>query len=85
MVATAREVWSREGAGAALHSLLWLVPNALFDLLRGRGQSSYWKATEFQACLEDVGFEVLELRPTFLSGISLLAWCQKKIEGSEKR
>lgn len=77
VVATAGEVWSRDGAWAALHSLLWLVPNALFDLLRRRGQSHYWKASEFQACLEGVGFEVLELRPTFLHGISLLAWCRK--------
>jgi SAM-dependent methyltransferase len=84
VVATAREVWSRQGAGAALNSLLWLVPNALFDLLRGRGQSYYWKATEFQACLEDVGFEVLQIRPTFLNGISLLAWCQRKTEESEE-
>lgn len=85
VVATAGEVWSRDGAGAALHSILWLIPNALFDLLRGHGQSHYWMASEFQACLEDVGFEVLELRPTFLNGISLLAWCRRKIEGSEAR
>ena len=77
VVATAREVWSREGAGAALHSLLWLLPNALFDLVKGRGQAHYWQASEFQTCLEGVGFEVLEMRPTFLNGISLLAWCRK--------
>ena len=77
VVATAREVWSREGAGAALRSLLWLVPNALFELVKGQRESQYWSASEFQACLEDVGFEVLELRPTFLNGISLLAWCRK--------
>ena len=85
VVATAREVWSRQGAGAALASLLWLVPNVLFDLVRGRRQSHFWKVSEFRSRLEDVGFEVLEVRPTFLNGISLLAWCQKKIEGSEKR
>ena len=78
VVATAREVWSRQGAGAALRSLIWLLPNALFDLVRGRRQSQYWSASEFQACLEGVGFEVLEMRPTFLNGVSLLAWCQKK-------
>ncbi len=77
VVATIREVWSREGAGAALHSLQWLVPNALFDWLRGRRQSYYWTAAEFQTHLEGVGFEVLEMRPTFLSGLSLLAWCRK--------
>lgn len=76
-VATAREVWSREGAGAALRSLVWLVPNALFNLLRGRRPSHYWGAAEFQTRLEGVGFEVLEMRPTFLNGISLLAWCRK--------
>lgn len=81
VVATAREVWARQGARAALRSLLWLVPNALFDLLRGRGQSYCWKASEFKACLEDVGFEVLEIRPTFLNGMSLLAWCRKNAEG----
>ena len=77
VVTTAREVWSREGAGAALRSLLWLLPNALFDLVRGRRQSHYWSASEFRSRLEGVGFEVLELRPTFLNGISLLAWCRK--------
>lgn len=77
VAATAREVWSREGARAAFHALLWLLPNALFDLLRGQRQSHYWKAPEFRACLEGVGFEVLEMRPTFLNGISLLAWCRK--------
>lgn len=77
VVATAREVWSREGAGAALRSLVWLLPNALFDMLRGRRQSSYWGAAEFRARLEGVGFEVLDMRPTFLNGISLLVWCRK--------
>ena len=77
VMATAREVWSREGAGAALHSLLWLVPNAVFDVVRGSRQSHYWTEEEFRTCLEDVGFEVLEIRPTFLNGISLLAWCRK--------
>ncbi len=85
VVATAREVWSRKGAGAALHSLLWLLPNALFDVLRGRRPSHYWTASEFRSCLEDVGFEVLDMRPTFLNGISLLAWCRKNAEGSETR
>ncbi len=85
VVATVREVWSREGAGAALRSLVWLLPNALFDLVRGRRPSHYWLASEFRSRLEGVGFEVLEMRPTFLNGISLLAWCRKKIEGSEER
>lgn len=77
VVATARAVWARESAGAALHSLLWLVPNAVFDAMRGRRESHYWTETELRTCLEGVGFEVLEMRPTFLSGISLLAWCRK--------
>ena len=77
VVATTREVWSRQGAGAALASLLWLVPNVLFDLVRGRRQSHFWRVSEFRSRLEDVGFEVLEMRPTFLNGISLLAWCRK--------
>lgn len=77
VVATAREVWSHEGAGAALRSLRWLLPNALFELVRGQRQWHYWSASEFRSRLEGVGFEVLELRPTFLNGISLLAWCRK--------
>ena len=78
VVATARAVWAREGMGAALHALVWLVPNAVFDMMRGRRESHYWTETELRTCLEGVGFEVLEMRPTFLNGISLLAWCHKR-------
>lgn len=78
VVETVREVWRREGARAGLHSLLWLLPNALFDVLRRPRQLHYWSASEFQARLEGVGFEVLEMRPTFMNGISLLAWCRKE-------
>jgi len=77
VVATARAVWAREGMGAALHALWWLVPNAVFDMMRGRRESHYWTETELRTCLEGVGFEVLQIRPTFLNGISLLAWCRK--------
>jgi SAM-dependent methyltransferase len=77
VVATAGEVWAGEGAVSALRSLVWLLPNALFERLRGGAASHYWSASEFRTRLEGVGFEVLELRPTFLLGISLLAWCRR--------
>lgn len=70
---TFSEVRARQGWGAALHALRWLVPTALFELFRGV-QHRYLSAPEFHRALSAAGFELLETRETFLAGISLLAW-----------
>ena len=73
---TFKEVRARDGLGSALRALRWLVPTALFEMLRGF-EPHYLSREEFHAALAGAGFEVLESRETFLAGISLLAWVRK--------
>jgi ubiquinone/menaquinone biosynthesis C-methylase UbiE len=80
---TVREVKRREGMGAALRSLLWVLPNSIFEATRKRVRPQYWEETEFAAHLKAAGFTVLELRRTFFEGASLLAWVSKEREVGE--
>jgi demethylmenaquinone methyltransferase / 2-methoxy-6-polyprenyl-1,4-benzoquinol methylase len=75
---TVREVRRREGLGAALRCLLWVLPNSVFEATRKRVRPQYWGETEFAAHLKEAGFRVLELRRTFFEGASLLAWVSKE-------
>lgn len=75
VLATFREVRARAGAGAALRSLRWLVPTAIFEMLRHIDRR-YLSERDFRAALTAAGFEVLEARETFLAGISRLAWAR---------
>lgn len=70
---TFAEVRAGRGWLEALRSLRWLLPTALFDMFRNV-QPRYLSREEFAGALHAAGFEVLELRQTFLAGISLLAW-----------
>jgi SAM-dependent methyltransferase len=70
---TFREVRTRHGWGAAIGALRWLLPTALFDLFRGV-RPRYLSRMQFTGALQAAGFDVLEVRHTFLAGISLLAW-----------
>lgn len=70
---TVRRLWAREGPGAAIRALRWLLPTALFEALRAH-RPRYLSREEFQAALREAGFEVLEAREAFLAGISHLAW-----------
>jgi ubiquinone/menaquinone biosynthesis C-methylase UbiE len=74
---TVRELKRREGLGAALRSLLWVLPNSVFEATRKRVRPQYWAEEEFAANLEEAGFRVLDLRRTFFDGASLLAWVSK--------
>jgi SAM-dependent methyltransferase len=74
---TIRDFTRREGLEAALRSLVWLVPNAIFEVARRRIGPHYWSETEFRARLQEAGFTVLAMRRTFLSGASLLVWARK--------
>jgi SAM-dependent methyltransferase len=65
----------QRGWWEACRALRWLVPTALFDLLRGI-QPRYLSREQFDAIMRSAGFEILERRATFLAGISLLTWAR---------
>jgi ubiquinone/menaquinone biosynthesis C-methylase UbiE len=73
-----REVRQREGLRPALSSLLWVLPNAVFESMRRRTVPHYWDEAQFRSHLEAAGFRIRELRRTFFSGVSLLSWVEKE-------
>jgi SAM-dependent methyltransferase len=75
VVRTAREVCATDGAVAAFRALRWLLPTAVFELLRDF-EPRYPGAGELRAMLEHAGFDILEARETFLAGICHLVWTQ---------
>jgi SAM-dependent methyltransferase len=72
---TFRAVRARRGGVEALRSLRWLLPTALFETLRNVDRR-YLDEREFRGVLAAAGFDVLEVRETFLAGISRLAWAR---------
>jgi ubiquinone/menaquinone biosynthesis C-methylase UbiE len=72
-----RLVRRRQGIGAAIRSLLWILPNAIFEVVRKRVGPHYWDEDEFAGHLHGAGFTVLEVRRTFFNGASVLAWVRK--------
>jgi SAM-dependent methyltransferase len=70
---TFSEVRAHDGLGQAIRSLRWLVPTAVFEMLR-HVDRRYLTETDFLAGLRTAGFEILDSRETFLAGISRLAW-----------
>jgi ubiquinone/menaquinone biosynthesis C-methylase UbiE len=74
---TFREIKARDGVKPALSSLLWLVPNSIFETARRRIGPHYWDEARFGTNLRAAGFTVLQMRRTFLSGASLLVWARK--------
>ncbi len=74
--ATFREIRARDGLGAALQALRWLVPTAIFERFR-RYEPHYTETAEFHALLREAGFEILEAKRTFLADISCLAWIRR--------
>jgi SAM-dependent methyltransferase len=77
-----REVRRREGTGAALRSLLFVLPNALFETMRKGAGAHYWDREELTARLRQAGFTLLEVRETFFDRVSLLAWVRKDASGA---
>ena len=77
---TLREVARRDGWRAALHCLLWVLPNSIFEAVRIRIGPHYWTEDAFSAHVRRAGFTVLEMRRTFLAGASLLVWARKRTE-----
>ena len=74
---TFHEVRASEGLGPAFRALRWLLPTMAFEFFR-ESEHRYLSAAEFHSTLDRAGFEVLEARQTFLSGLSRLAWCRAK-------
>lgn len=77
---TVREIEQREGLGAALRALLWILPNSIFEAVRKPVGPHYWDEEAFSTHLHEAGFTVLEMRRTFLNGASLLVWARKTVE-----
>src|SRR3989442_784311 len=77
VTSTFRQLKQREGVSGALRSLLWTVPNAMFETSRRQIGPYYWNEDQFAHELGVAGFTVLEMRRTFLSGSSLLVWARK--------
>lgn len=84
---TFRRLRRERGTMAALHSQLWVLPNAVFEGLRRRIGPHYWDEREFEARLAAAGFELLALRRTFFDRASLLAWARKPLvpDASDRR
>jgi 2-polyprenyl-3-methyl-5-hydroxy-6-metoxy-1,4-benzoquinol methylase len=84
VVSTFRGITGREGLGPAIQALRWLIPTAVFELLR-RSKRRYMSQDEFHRALSEAGFDLLESRHTFLAEMSLLAWVRaRKRETDEK-
>jgi len=79
---TFRDIKNREGLQPAVASLLWLVPNSIFELARKRIGPHYWDEHQFAANLKAAGFTVLETRRTFLNDASVLVWARRDVEES---
>jgi 2-polyprenyl-3-methyl-5-hydroxy-6-metoxy-1,4-benzoquinol methylase len=71
------DVRTEKGLGQAVRSLRWLLPTALFEMLR-HVDRRYLSAMSFHAALESAGFDILDSRETFLAGISRLAWVRTR-------
>jgi len=79
---TFRDIKNQDGMRPAMASLLWLVPNSVFELARKRIGPHYWDEDEFAANLKAAGFNVLSTRRTFLNGASVLVWARRDVEES---
>jgi 2-polyprenyl-3-methyl-5-hydroxy-6-metoxy-1,4-benzoquinol methylase len=72
---TFRDVRATKGIAQATRALRWLVPTAVFEAFRDC-EYRYLAREEFEAVLTGAGFDVIEMRTTFLAELSLLAWAR---------
>lgn len=70
---TLRDVSARDGIVAALKTLLWVLPNTIFETVRRHTGPHYWDEQRMTRQLCEAGFEVVALRRTFFDDASLLA------------
>jgi ubiquinone/menaquinone biosynthesis C-methylase UbiE len=73
---------ARAGFGDAVRALRWLVPTAAFEMLR-QYEQRLLDVQALQIMMSEAGFEVRESRPTFLAGVSALAWARLSISAKE--
>jgi 2-polyprenyl-3-methyl-5-hydroxy-6-metoxy-1,4-benzoquinol methylase len=73
VLSTLREVRSERNSFEALRALRWLLPTAVFETLR-HVDRRYLSEADFRTAVTAAGFEILDIRETFLAGISRLAW-----------
>jgi SAM-dependent methyltransferase len=73
---TFHELRARQGLVAAVRALRWLLPTAAFETFR-HYEPQYLSRENFGEALRRAGFEVLDLRETFLADLSLLAWVRR--------
>lgn len=72
---TFARVCRERGLLAAVRALRWLVPTAVFEAFRDC-EHRYLAPAAFHGALTAAGFDVLEMRRTFLADLSLLAWAR---------
>jgi SAM-dependent methyltransferase len=77
VVQTFRAVRKTGGWPYALGTLLWLIPNVMFELARRPVGPHYWDEAQLTERLTAAGFTILQLRRTFLNGGSVLVWARK--------
>ena len=82
---TLREVSARDGIVAALKTLLWVLPNTIFETVRRQTGPHYWNEPRMRDQLGAAGFEVLALRRTFFDDASLLASVRRPASSSAPR
>lgn len=82
---TLRDVTERDGIVPALKTLLWVLPNSIFETVRRQTGPHYWDEQRMSDQLAAAGFEVLALRRTFFDGASLLASVRKPVSGRAAR
>ena len=70
---TFRRIRAEQGTRAAVRALRWLLPTAAFEAVR-HYEPQYLSQDAFRQALMSAGFDVQELRETFLAALSLLAW-----------
>lgn len=75
--ATVRDVSRREGLLPALKTLLWVLPNSIFETVRRPTGPHYWDEQRMTDHLREAGFELVALRRTFFDDASLLASVRK--------
>ncbi len=74
---TLRGLARQEGWRAATRSLLWLLPNATFDVFRRPRTPTFWPEGVLEARVREAGFDVAESRRTFLRDVSALVIARK--------
>jgi hypothetical protein len=73
VLSTLRELQRQGGGLDAIRALRWLLPTAVFETLRSVDRR-YLSEPDFRHAITEAGFDVLDLRETFLAGISRVAW-----------